>query len=66
MNDGELDDSDTENVDGDVNQNNEKVLSIPGDFESTESMNAPERISEETNDSLDLSEPSQEMITEEN
>ena len=36
MNDGELDDSDTENVDGDVNQNNEKVLSIPKDFDSTE------------------------------
>ena len=65
VNDGELDDSDTENVDGDVNQNNEKVLSIPKDFDSTESMNAPERISEEIDDSSDPSELYQEMIMEE-
>ena len=50
----------------DLDQNNKGVVSIPGDSDSTGSMNASERISEETNDSLDLSEPSQEMITEEN
>ena len=62
---GELDYSDTESVDGGVNQNNEKVVSKLGYSDSTESMNVPERISEEIDDSPDPSEQSQETIMEE-
>ena len=62
---GELDCSDTESEDGDVNQNNEEVVSILGYSDSTESMNVPERISEEIDDSPDPSEQSQETIIEE-
>ena len=48
-----------------MNQNNEEVVSILGYSDSTESMNVPERISEEIDDSPDPSEQSQETIMEE-